>query len=221
MSTLYLLDFFGDPIPVILDPTNPVPTIRDIIYGIAPGGRPFEMWDIVVKVSDQIAVIEPSGYSDLILKKYQGILAFYAGLTRITYDDLFNTLGLNLAAPGTKGSFGDRNRIALFPTGVLTTVSTPLTGPAASQAIVTWDIYEEVLSDTEADRTRAFYGELPTTSGNATVQVSFNNGATFLPALDGAVMTIPVPSQGTNFIFKITNTHPTKRIRVGSWAVVY
>jgi hypothetical protein len=51
--------------------------------------------------------------------------------------------------------------------------------------------------------------------------VSFNSGATYTAALDGAATPIAGPDQGTNLIIRFQNAGAYDRAYLGSWAVIY
>lgn len=212
MSTHYLVDLYGNPMSTasiidVREPTN----LQTITNGT-----------FVIRVPDgaQIQRPTPTNLSALITAKFAGLLAFYAGFTRITFDDLIDPSGIDTSAPSTAGTFGQRGSIQLYPGGVLTSVVTPLTGGAPAQVVITWETFTLTSSDPKTDRFQRTYTEIPSSPSNVTCQVSFNGGVTFTAAMDGAVLNIPVPAQGTNFVIKLTNTS-TGRLGIGSWAVIY
>ncbi len=210
MGAHYLIDQYATP--------TSTAAIHDVRY--PTDGETVTTGHFIIRVPDGVSVKRPIDLTDLITKKYDGLLAANAGYAYIDFDDLLDTSGLDLIAT-TKVTLGDRNQIALFPAGVLQSNTVALAGAAPSQAIITWEVYQ--VSDTapSTDRMVRTYAELPTTSTYSTVQVSFDNGLTFLPATDGGLLNIPLISQGTDFIFQITNAHASLRVRVGSWAIVY
>lgn len=212
MGAHYLIDQHGSPITTA--------DIHDVRY--PANGQSVLNGNFIVRVPDGVAVRRPSTVADLLTKKYQGLLARYAGFTRIAYDDLIDTTSVDLTYVGTRGQFGDRNQISLNTSGgAMQSTTVALTGPAPSQVVVTWEAYEVTDSDPKTGRMVRTYVELPSSGTYSTVQVSFNGGGTWNAAVDGGVLNIPLASQGTNFIIRITNPHVSKRVRIGSWAVVY
>jgi len=119
MSQLYLIDRFGSvnpPLARILDvqesATNP-PTTPNV------AGR------FVVKVADGISIVQPQNLGDLITKKALGYLIFYAGYTRVTFDDLIDTSNVDFTnSVGLVA--GMRGELILQPGGVLQSLPTPL-----------------------------------------------------------------------------------------------
>src|SRR5271167_4499751 len=84
MSALYLIDRHSSPLlsARILDVQESATTPPTTPY---LGGR------FVVKVPDGIPIEKPLNLGDLLTKKAQGFLLFYAPFTRVTYDDLLDT----------------------------------------------------------------------------------------------------------------------------------
>jgi hypothetical protein len=210
MSAHYLINIADNPVATA--------TIQDVRY--PTNGQSTINGHFVVRVPDGVAVKNPVDVSDLITKKYQGLLAAFAGFANVTYDDLLDVSGLDLAALGTLGTFGLRNQVALQPGGSLQTVVTPLAS-SPTQAILTWELYEVTDLDPSASYLTRTYKELAASPSFATVQVSFDGGVTFLTATDSIVLNIPLISQGNQMIVRVTNAHATKRVRVGSWAAIY
>jgi hypothetical protein len=212
MSLHYLVDLFANPLSSakIIDVNTVQPASPSTLVNGA----------LLIRVPDGVAVQKPVDYTDLVTQKHLGLLAFYAGFPNITFDDLQDALHVNPAAAGTKGTFGARNSISVYPGGILTSTVIPLTGPAPNQAVITWETYEDDDSDALSDRFTRVYTEVASTPSNITCQVSFNGGATFNSTTDGSVISIPPADQGTNFVIKFTNAF-TSRLSIGSWAVLY
>jgi hypothetical protein len=207
MSALYLIDRHGSPVTSanILD-------VQDSTMPVLSGR-------FVVKVPDGIPIVQPTDLGDLLTKKAQGYLLFYAGFTRVTYDDLLDTTHVDAAS--SKGLItGERSTLVLQPGGILQSTVVPLTGSAPSQAFITWDTYNYVETDSATTLYVRQYNELPSTPSNVTCSASFDGGVNFNATTDGAVLNVPVPQQGTNFIIRLTNTS-TSRLSIGSWTVVY
>lgn len=211
MSTLYLVDIFG----------NPLSTAR--IIDVRSGPEILMNGHFVVRVPDYISVVNPDNIIDLVNKKHLGMLGFYAGYANITFDDLGDTTDVDLTAPSVGGVFGDRNIISILPGQRFQSLMTPLSGPAPSQAVITWETYSVGVSDIKTTRLAATYVEEPSSSTNFLCSVSFDNGAHFYPALDGGLTNIPLIGQGTQFIIRLTNNTglAPRSLRVGAWAVLY
>jgi hypothetical protein len=208
----YLVDLFGSPVTSS--------AINAVSY--PQNGQTVMNGNFVVRVQDGIQISPPpTTLSDLLTKKHAGLLAFYAGFTHLAYDDLLDTADVDLTA--SVGMFGQRGTAALPPNGVgiFQTTMAPLTGSAPAYAVVTWELWEALDTDPATDRTVRTYSELPSSSSYATATVSFDNGATFISVTNGATLFIPLGNQGTSFILRLVNAHATKRVRVGSWAILY
>jgi hypothetical protein len=210
MSANYLINIHANPLAGarILDVTEPT------------GGQSLLNGGQVIRVPDYISVQDPTNVTDLITKKYQGLLAFYAGFSFITFDTLLDSTFIDFAYPNLKGSFGDRGAVWLPAGGELRTVMVPLAGAPPTQAIVTWEAYSVQYTDPKTDRVLRTYVEESTGPGNFTCQVSFDNGANFYSTTDGAILNIPVLGMGTSFILSLVNVSG-QRLNIGSWAVVY
>lgn len=210
MSTLYLVDFFANPVSTAL-----INDVRQALTAPLAG-------NFVVRVPDFLSVQNPVDVADLITKKYQALLAFHAGYANIAYDDLFDLADVDTGAAQVQGSFGERNLVTIYPGARFQTQPVALTGPAPSQAFITWETYSVSLSDPAEGRAVPTYVEEPSSGATFTCEVSFNNGANFYAATDGGLLNIPALGQGTQFILRLTNvSSPPRLLRVGSWAVVY
>ena len=217
MSSYYLIDLHTDPFSSsrILDVavTTPLAGSSTLMNG-----------GVVVRVPDYVGTQEPTTVTALLAQKYAGLLAYYIGYTYITRDDLLDAADVDFAAPTLKGRFGDRNCIALPPNfggggGVFQSTVAALSGPAPAQVVVTWEVYRVDLVDPALNRATLTYVERP--ASLLACQVSFNGGASFIAALDGTALGVPVADQGTNFVIRLTNSSPTDSLYVGSWAVIY
>lgn len=209
MGAHYLIDLFGNPVGTasiidVRDPTN----AQSVINGC-----------FVVRLPDGVPVNKPTTFNDLITKKYQGMLAFYAGFTRLTRDDLVDASGIDLA--NSSGiAMGQRASISLAPGGIFQSVVVPLTGGVASQFVITWETFQFTDADPATDRFQRTYVEVPSSPSNVTCSVSFNSGGSFNATTDGNVITVLPADQGTNFVLRLTNAS-SGRLYLGSWAIVY
>lgn len=213
MSAHYLVDLFENPLANarILDVRNP------------SNDQSLSNGSFIVRVPDGVQVVSPTDLTDLLTKKYAGLLAFYTGFTRITFDDLTDAMGVNMA-PGASAflTSGLRGSVGLYPTAGarVQSVVTPLIPAQPTVCVVTFEVFRYTATDDKADRFQRTYEEVAAIPLNVTCSVSFNGGATFLPTTDGAVLNMLIGDQGTSFIIRLTNVS-AQRLFVGSWAVIY
>lgn len=211
MSLHYSIDLFGD----IAGGLAPILDIIETPTGTSPLAGNF-----VVRVPEGLPVVKPLNLGDLITKKYAAFLAFYTSFTRVAYDDLLNTVDLDLTAVGTAGMFGSRSSIRVNPAALVQSQTVVLGGGAPAQALITWETFTITQTDAANATIARTYQEVPSDSAHVTCQVSFNGGATWLSTLDSAVLNIPLADRGTNFKIKLTNAFGTA-LNIGSWALVY
>jgi hypothetical protein len=212
MSSHYLSDLFGGVVIGDLVDARNATTGQSMINGA-----------FVVRVPDGVAVDKPTGLADLLTQKYTGLLALNAGFTRIAYDDLLDPTGID-AVNSSFVNLGARGTVSIFaqgPTDYFQSVVVPLAGPAPAMVVVTWETFQYVDSDPKADRVQRTYSELPSSPSNVLCWVSFNSGATYTAALDGAATPIAGPDQGTNLIVRFQNAGAYDRVYLGSWAMLY
>lgn len=209
MTAHYLIDMFGNPLS-----SSAIVDVREPTNGQSLANGCF-----IVRIPDFIQVQNPTDLNDLLTKKYQGLLAFYAGFTHIAYDDLMDPLSLNLAYAGTGGFFGERNTIALSPGASIQSVVIPLAS-TPTVAVITWEVFRYLNADPKADRLQRTYWERPSTGSFTTCSVSFDGGVHFEATTDGAVHNIPLAYQGSSFIIRLTNSSSDIQ-HIGSWAVIY
>jgi hypothetical protein len=217
MSEHYLIDAF----------TSPVASSPIIGVDTPENNQTLLNGGFVVRLPKNIPLIDPStgnpaiptNCGDLLTKKYEGLLSIYAGFTHVIYDDLLDTSGVNLSASNTKGTFGQRSTISLAPGATLTSnVQTLASTPSAF--LFTWEVFNFVTTDPSNSRFMRNYNELPTTGAYTTAQVSFNNGANYVAAVDSAPGNVPAPDQSNQLIVQITNASAST-LWVGSWALLY
>jgi len=219
MSSHYLISLFDDSITDVLVPTGAPPT--SLITG-----------SYVIAVPDDIAVKKPTSLSDLLAKKYQGILGTRGMYSTITYDSMLDATNVDMVlshgvCTGFKGS------ICLYPTDpsnphpVLVTSAHGITwmgsGAGPTQAMVTYELFTYTDSDPATGSFQRHFQEIPT-DHDLTLEVSFNGGATFISTIDKALVTIPPAARGTQLVLRFTrttNVAVTPRIFIGSWAVLY
>lgn len=210
MSTHYLIDAHTTP---VLNSD-----INDVRFSSV--GESVLNGNFVVRLPDgvSIGITPPTGLTDLLTKKYAGLLAFYAGFTRITFDDLLDAADMDPPAC-TGANLGDRGTVSIYPGGVLQTDAIPLTGAAPPEAITTWEASTRNYVDAGGAPIQAVYQEQDPTA-LMTCDVSFNGGTNFNTVTDGQYFNVPVPHQGTSLVIRWTNTS-SSRVYVTSWAVIY
>ena len=216
MGVLYLIDAHT---PVLLDSeindTIPLESGEtQVINGSFPVNVPFG-----VPIDGT-----PANLSELTTQKFAGLLAFFPGYTYIDYDDGIDGSGWN-SASSRQAAIGDRGNTFLYSNdGVnesyLTSSALAMTGPAPSEAIVTWEVYELVRVNDKGSALVRTYEELD--PSELTCNVSFDGGSTYVNSVtDGVQFTIPPGSQGTSFVMYLESGSTTRRFWVGSWAVIY
>lgn len=214
MSTHYLIDLHTTPF------ANS--EINDVRF--SKTGETLLGGNFIVRLPDGISIgpVNPTDLTDLLTKKYAGLLAFYAGYTRITYDDLLDAANIDLPAC-VNASVGDRSTIRIPRTGtsVLQSLPTPLIGAAPVECVVTYETFDTPwTSPIDGRGTRTYTETVPGVV--STCDVSFNGGATFLSTTDGGLLNIPPADQGTSFVFRVTSTGAFgANVSLGSWAVLY
>lgn len=214
MSTHYLIDLHTNPVA-----NSEINDVRFSALGSSVLGGNF-----IIRLPDGVSIgSSPTGFVDLLIKKYVGLLAFHTGYTRITFDDFLDTTHIDLvnsvkiAASGRVGS-----SIVGIPGAIFQSLPVPLVGLAPTQAVLAFETFNITAVYPEADRTVRTYSETdPGAVG--TCDVSFNGGVSFITGVtDGGLINIPVPDQGTSFIFRFNagGVFPA-RVFIGSWAILY
>lgn len=178
--------------------------------------------NFIVRIPTGVAIDNPANLTELITNKYVGQLAFYTGFANIVFDDMTDTVDLNVANSSAV-QLGDRMTNAVLPSGILESDAVAL-GSTPGQAIVTWEAFDIVDSDTGVSATNQValitrnYREQ--SASLLTVDVSFDNGANFNTVTDGGLFLIDPGDQGMQFIIRFTNPGSSK-LFVGSWAVIF
>lgn len=217
MSTFYMLSLFNDQINDVVTPPN--------------GGLQTKITgNYVVRVPDDTIVKDPTDVSDLLTKKYQSTLAAYGLFTDMVYDDMLDGDGVNLSQ-SFGVSVGVKGQNSVYPPpgapmSRMTTTATNITwgGPGAgpAQAIITWEVFRYVDTDSATGPYGRDYLEVPTGTAPITVSISFNNGVTFLSATDKNLISIPGPARGTDIVVRFSHTGAdNNRYFIGSWAVLF
>lgn len=205
----YLLDQFASPISSA--------TVLDVAE--AANGQTVTNGAFVIRVPGFVALSsQPSSLNSLLTEKYAGLLAHFTGFTNMVYDDMLDTSGVNFAT--TPASFfGDRGSIGISPNGILETVTIPLV-LTPSTAILTWELFTYTYSDPANGRLTRTYNEVASTPAAATVTVSFDNGANYLPTTDSTSIIIGGGQQGDDLRIRFQNV-TSNRLYLGSWALIY
>jgi len=210
----------------LIDPFTTNGDIIDVVT--AESGVTNSTGSSIVRVPDGVAIAgNPSDITTLLIDKYAGLLAFYAGFTDIIGDSCTDALTVNTpstigllagtaSVPGPPNA-GFVNHCLLPLGGILISVAFPL-GYAPSQCVIAWEEYSFADSDDKTGRLQRSYTE--ESGSNLLCLASFNNGATSNVTTNGSVLNIPAPDQGTSFIITLANPG-VSRMHLGSWALVY
>ena len=160
----------------------------------------------------------PTDLTDLITKKFTGLLAYYPGFTYIDYEDCLDATGWDTGTAYTGYSVGERMSNFLYDGGTLQSNPVTLSGSAPSEAIITWEVFELTKTNPKDGVLAAEYIEKD--ASDLSVQVSFNNGANWYAVTDGVLFSVPPVGVGTDFLINITTAISGRRW-VASWAVLY
>lgn len=203
--------------------TNPINAsrIRNVSYNVDASDM---TGGFVVRV-DEALNFDPDGIEtldQLIAAKFTALLESYPGFANSVFDDLLDATGINAVASagyriGERGSLRLNPKVALGSGGILETTTVAL-GSTPTQAIVTWEAFRVTLANAKTGRATLTYEDRA--PSELTVQVSFNNGATYNTVTDGGLYTIAAPDQGSNLRLRIQNGEE-HALGLGSWAVVY
>lgn len=209
MSTHYILDLET---PTLAD--SVIRNVRfDTLFSPMTGG-----W--VVRIPDGLN-FKPediTGYNDLITAKYAALLESYPGFSNILFDAFEDGSGLD-ASTGGRCAIGGRGTSQLYDGGSVDTVAVAL-GGTPSQAVITWELFLWQVSNPRTDRLTMNY--LERSAANFSVDVSFNNGSTFITGVaDGGLVNIDPADQGSNLILRFTHQTTDVGVNFGSWAVIY
>jgi len=218
VSTHYLISHFNS-------------EINDVVSALGVPPQTLITGNYLVRIPDDVPVQSPTNLSDLVTKKYAGLLGTHGLFTQIAYDDMLDGLGVDTA--NSNGvTIGNNGSVGLYPkhssyTPVLQTTPYGITwsgpGVGPSQVLVTYELFEYVDTDDSSDPYTRSYREV-TPDSDLTLQVSFNNGGGFVSTLDKAVTTIPALLQGTQIVLKFTRTSNVSvrgRVYLGSWSVLF
>jgi hypothetical protein len=173
----------------------------------------------------------PSDLTDLVSKKYTGLLSLYPGYTTILYDEQIDGIGWDEATSITLGNgiggffIGERQTTGVVPVGsssdgLLATDLHVLTSTPTS-CVVRYEAFRYGLTDPISGVAARTYQE--TIDSNFQVYVTFNNDpdpSAWLLVTNGAMLTIPLVNQGNQFRLSLFN-ETTQKTWLGSWALIY
>jgi hypothetical protein len=213
VSTHYLVDPFTPSLA-----TAKVIDVRLSASGVSPaqGGH-------IIRVPDEVSVQNPSGLLDLLNKKYAGLLAAYVGFTYVTYDDLWDPSGIDLAAVpvgSRRCQLGSRGSISFEPSSRLQTTISGLSS-IPSQVYVLFELYRWTYTDPATGLLGRTYHEVDHNPTDIVAEASFDGGSHWYPYIDGGLLNIPLVGQGDQFLLRWTSTASADRTWLGSWAVIY
>jgi hypothetical protein len=219
VSTHYLIDLFSDGINGVVTPRDTPPT--SLVTG-----------NYIVRVDDDVQVEKPTDLSDLLTKKYQGILGTHGLFTQIAYDDLLDASNIDFTTSrgifsGLKGHIGIYPMDSTNPAPILQTSSFGITWggpvPGPQQAMVVYELFTFVDEDSSTAPFQRSYQEVPT-DVDVLAEISFNGGASFTAFQNNSLVTIPSFARGTQVVLRFTRTSTVSsvaKVFFGSWAVLY
>jgi hypothetical protein len=199
-----------------IDPFTTNGDIIDVVTAVS--GTTESTGSVIIRIPDGVGIhSNPATLSALLLAKYDGLLAFYAGFTQILGDDCQDTLTVDLPLSSRLlVSTGFVNHCLLAGGNYFSSTFLGALVPAPTQCVLTWESYRFIDDDTKSERFTRNYDE----TSDLTCLVSFNGGATYSATTDGAVLNIPVPDQGQDLKVRFTNP-AGYRVYLGSWALIY
>lgn len=212
MSTLYIFDAH----------TNPIAgsDLNEVRYNADTA--PMTGHFIVRVPTDMPLAQEQQTLANLLSEKYEAVLAYFSTFADILYEDFTDTPSIN--SGGSPGSqVGIRCTTKVGPRiggsgGILRTNMAALLG-APSVISVTWEVFQVTTTNPVDGRLTQTYEEVPASA--FTVEISFNNGATWTAVTDRAIQNIAVPDQGTSMVIRFTNSSAVESYWLGSWAVLF
>lgn len=212
MSTLYIFDAH----------TNPISgsDLNEVRYNAT--SAPMTGHFIVRVPTDMPLEQEQQTLANLLSEKYAAVLAFFSTFADIVYEDFTDTPGVDATnSPGS--NVGIRCTTKIGPRiggqgGVLQT-NMQVLGGAPSVISVTWEVFDVVNTNPVDGRLTQQFNEAA--SSALTVEVSFNNGATWTSVTDRAIQNIAGPDQGTDLVLRFTNSSAVNSYWLGSWAVLF
>jgi hypothetical protein len=211
MGTLYLVDAFDNVISAS--------AINDTV-NLQSGSHPLRGSFIVNLPFDVPLDGVPTDLSDLVTKKYAGMLSTYPGYANIIYDEQLDSLGWQTAYNVGTGLrvFGSRKTTAVGgPVSSSIVSSTTALGTTPAFAIFRWELFSYQMTDVVSGTVSRTVTEEDTSL--VTASVSFN-GSTSFTVSSGVPFEVPFDQVGSNFKVTFLNALGPK-LWVGSWALVY
>jgi hypothetical protein len=206
--------------------------INDVVATVGVNPQTVMTGDYIIRVPAGVPVVDPTNLADLLTKKYAGLLGTSGLFTQVAYDDMLDDSGVDYATSNGIVT-GDNGTIGLYPTAPgtpapvlrtdVTNISWGGAGSGPAQAILTYELFDFVDSDNKSLPFQRSYREV-TPDVDVDVEVSFDNGATFLTTLDKALITISPANQGDEIIVRftrVTDLSARGRVFIGSWAVLF
>lgn len=166
--------------------------------------------NFVIKVDDNTHLSsDPTDLTDLLTKKYQGILARYPGFSYIVYDDCLNSSDLIPSPSNHNQQFTDRYGFRGHNTSIMTPVVN--LAASASQFILLVETAERVWV-MESGHPTCYYKEVPYPASES-IDI---NGTTFASSSLGTLITLPSATSTIQLTF-----HMKDPASILSWALVY
>lgn len=164
----------------------------------------------------------PQNLSDLITKKFTGILAMYPGYQYILFDEQVDSVGWvfppTIPAGVSLGTMGSRQTNSVLMGGTLESANSALLNTPQT-CVVRWDAFEYLHTDPTATVSQRQYREAD--PDGFVVSVSFNGGSTWNVVQQGVIFSIPLADQGSTFRIAFQRAGNTLKLYLGSWALVY
>jgi hypothetical protein len=212
MSTFYLIDGHTTP----LESSE----INDVLIS---GTSVVTNGNFVIKVPDGVKLSEdPTNLTDLLNKKYQGILAQYPGFTNIIYDDLLDPSSISVIEAGNNNQayLGYRGNIGYGSFSSLKTSATDISPTVLTQCIVLFELHQWSYSNPVDGRMdRIFEDITDTTSIQVDIYVDGVLAATSYQ--NGELVSIPLANQGSSIELVFPGALHAELKYLTSWALIY
>lgn len=211
MGTLYLIDAHN---PTLLsskinDTVNLQTGDSHSVRGSFPVNLPF---DIPMDGA-------PTDVSELITKKYQGILTIYPGYTHILYDEQIDATGWDTTA-SSGYTLGERqtNSVRYYINGRLTS-STQTLASTPDTCVVRYEAFKYIETDPATGQYTRRYQDI-SDSVDAFFEVSFDDGFNYFRVFSGVLLNIPLSARGNQFKVRFYFGQ-AEQVYLGSWAIIY
>jgi len=216
MASLYLVDAHN----TVLNNSKINDTLS-VPAGLSYTGTRSTRGSFVVQVPYEVPLEgTPTDLTDIMTKKYQGILSLYPGYSNILYDEQTDATGW--AFPPGVGTpictVGERQSTSVSTGGTLDSVVTVL-GTTPAQCVLRWESYQYIYTDDPSLVVDRQYNEQDGTQ--FAVSVSFNNGANFNAVTSGVVFSIPLAHQGNQFKIRFQRNAGVFKLGLAAWSLIY